>query len=142
MRLLQVRIFAAFAMSLLAAWPVWAATPCARCHPAEVAGFKAGAMRHSLGPVRGPSGSFFDKAANAEFTIRSGPAGMIQHIEQDGVSSEYPTAYSIGSGAHAVGYPISLSNHLFQSPLAYYPGADGAWRRVMRIRIKWISTVP
>jgi len=31
-------------------------------------------------------------------------------------------AYAIGSGTHAVGYLIQIGDHLFQSPLVYYPG--------------------
>ncbi|MGH9448976.1 MAG: hypothetical protein ACRD11_00375, partial [Terriglobia bacterium] len=46
---------------------------------------------------------------------------MVQQIERDGVTSQYRVAYSIGSGSHAIGYLVSIGNHLFQSPLTYYP---------------------
>ncbi len=83
-------------------------------------------MGSSLGPPKGPSGSFFDAAANTQFTIRSTPSGMVQQIEKKGLSSHYAVAYSIGSGAHGIGYLIQLRNHLFLSPLSYYPGRG--WR--------------
>lgn len=71
-------------------------------------------------PGLGPSGSYFHADSSARFTIRSGSGKMTQSIERDGIASEYPIAYSIGSGAHAIGYLIDIGNHLFQSPLTYY----------------------
>ncbi|MGH7070982.1 MAG: hypothetical protein ACREFO_13365, partial [Acetobacteraceae bacterium] len=78
-------------------------------------------MAHSMGsPDRGPGGSFDAAASGTRFTIRPGDGRMIQSIERDGFTSQYPVAYSIGSGEHAIGYLIEIGNHLFQSPLSYY----------------------
>ncbi|MGH9343047.1 MAG: tetratricopeptide repeat protein [Terriglobia bacterium] len=79
-------------------------------------------MAQSLGPPRGPSGTFSDAPANAQFTIESSHSQMVQRIERGGFSADYPVAYSVGSGAHAIGYLIQMRDHLFQSPLGYYRG--------------------
>ncbi len=46
-------------------------------------------------------------------------------MERDGEAAEYPVAYVIGSGSHASGYLIQVNDHLFQSPICYYPGRHG-----------------
>lgn len=99
---------------------------CAQCHAREVAGFLPTPMAHSMGPPdRGTSGTFDHAFSGTRFTIRSGGGMMTQTIERNGVTSDYPVAYSIGSGAHAVGYLIDIANHLFQSPLTDY--AQSGW---------------
>lgn len=115
------KLIAAALMVLIAALPTFGAHPCARCHPHETEGFLATPMAHSMGPADvGPSGSYFHAVSDTRFTIHSGNGQMTQIIERDGVVSSHPIAYSIGSGAHAVGYLIDVGNHLFQSPLTYY----------------------
>jgi hypothetical protein len=42
-------------------------------------------------------------------------------MEHAGEVSEFPVGYVIGSGAHASGYLIQIGDHLFQSPVCYYP---------------------
>ena len=42
-------------------------------------------------------------------------------MERDGSISAYRVAYVIGSGNHASGYMVRIGDHLFQSPLCYYP---------------------
>lgn len=94
---------------------------CAQCHAREVAGFLATPMAHSMGPPdRGASGTFYHSVSGTRFSIRSGNGKMTQAIARGGIASDYPVAYSIGSGAHAVGYLIDIANHLFQSPLTDY----------------------
>jgi hypothetical protein len=42
-------------------------------------------------------------------------------MEREGGAAEYQVAYVIGSGSHASGYLIQVHDHLFQSPICYYP---------------------
>jgi tetratricopeptide (TPR) repeat protein len=108
-------------LALLPTWPVFGAQPCARCHPQEVSGYLSTPMAHSMGPPdRGPSGSFFHSVSATRFIVRSGDGRMTQRVERHGFSSQYNITYSIGSGAHAIGYLVEIENHLFQSPLSYY----------------------
>jgi hypothetical protein len=46
--------------------------------------------------------------------------GTWQTLESHGHTETYRVNYVIGSGTHASGYIVSLANHLFQSPVAYY----------------------
>ncbi|HEY2472338.1 MAG TPA: hypothetical protein VGI45_31415 [Terracidiphilus sp.] len=45
---------------------------------------------------------------------------MWQTLESHGHTETYHVNFVIGSGTHASGYIVSLANHLFQSPVAYY----------------------
>jgi Tetratricopeptide repeat/Cytochrome c554 and c-prime len=47
---------------------------------------------------------------------------MVQRISRNGAGAEYDVAYAIGSGVHAIGFIVQLRDHLFQSPLCFYPG--------------------
>ncbi len=103
--------------------PARPANHCENCHPQEVKGYEASQMAHSLSrPKPGFSGKFFHAVSNTHFEVASSKSGMIQRIERDGVSGEYPIAYVLGSGAHALSFLIELNGHLFQSPLGYFPG--------------------
>jgi hypothetical protein len=97
---------------------------CTRCHPAESSGYGATPMAHSLRGSTGlPSGTFFHAASNTRFSIRSSRDGrMSQRITRNGITGEYEVRYVVGSGQHAVGFIIQLRDHLFQSPLCFYPG--------------------
>ena len=103
--------------------PAWCDHPCAKCHAKEVAGYTATQMAHSLGrPTPQPSGKFFHSLSKTQFTIDSNNSSMIQRMEREGVNSGYQVAYQIGSGTHAFAYVIQLGDHLFESPLGYFPG--------------------
>ena len=98
-------------------------SPCAQCHPKEVAAYSASPMAHSLGPVGNePHGEFKHSRSGSVFVANYSASGMVQRIERSGLSEQYQPNYSIGSGVHAVGYLVELKNHLFQSPFCYYPG--------------------
>jgi hypothetical protein len=80
-------------------------------------------MGRSLGiPAREPSGKYTHAASNTQFSIEWNDSRMLQRIERNGVVGEHAPAYAIGSGTHAIAYLIQVENHLFQSPLCYYPG--------------------
>ncbi len=97
------------------------ADPCESCHPREVAAYAHSAMARSLRrPANEPQGAF-TTASGTRFTIRTDSKGTWQRMERFGGSVEYPVAYVIGSGSHASGYLIEVRNHLFQSPVCYYP---------------------
>lgn len=97
--------------------------PCAQCHPQEVEGYAATQMAHTLErPTPQPSGTYFHALSKSQFNIESNGSRMIQRMERDGVTSEYPVAYQIGSGTHAFAYVIQLGGHLFESPIGYFPG--------------------
>jgi tetratricopeptide (TPR) repeat protein len=98
------------------------AHPCESCHPKEVAGYAHSGMARSLRrPGKEPEGKFDDAASATAFTIRSDGRGTWQRMERAGEVSEYPVAFVIGSGSHASGYLIQVGDHLFQSPICYYP---------------------
>ena len=124
---LETIAFVALAFRTAAARPAPADLPCARCHPAETAGYATTQMAHSLGRVtREPSGDFVHAASKTHFWVESGGSAtgwpMTQRLERHGVSGDYVPAYALGSGSHAVAYLIDLDGHLFQSPLCFYPG--------------------
>jgi len=99
-----------------------AAHPCESCHPQEVASFSHSSMARSLRrPAQEPEGTFTQALSGTRFTIRSGNKGTWQRMERDGGSAEYQIAYVIGSGSHASGYLVQVGDHLFQSPICYYP---------------------
>jgi tetratricopeptide (TPR) repeat protein len=78
-------------------------------------------MSHSLRrPGKEPEGTF-TTASGTRFTIRSNSKGTWQRMERSGGSAEYQVAYVIGSGSHASGYLVQAGDHLFQSPICYYP---------------------
>lgn len=93
---------------------------CLRCHKDEANGFVRSKMAQSMRlPTREPDGVVH----TAEATIRmySNQDGTWQTLESHGHTETYRVEYVIGSGTHAAGYIISLADHLFQSPVAYYP---------------------
>jgi tetratricopeptide (TPR) repeat protein len=70
-------------------------------------------------PGNEPNGTF--TASNTRFTIRRDSKGLWQRMDRAGEVSEYRVAYVIGSGKHAAGFLILIGDHLFQSPVCYYP---------------------
>ena len=97
-----------------------AAHPCESCHPKEVAGYSRSSMAHSLRPAgKEPEGWF--AAGGTKFTIHADGQGLWQGMERDGEVTRYRASYVIGSGSHASGYLIQIGDHLFQSPICYYP---------------------
>ena len=59
--------------------------------------------------------------------------------------SEQRVAYVIGSGSHAFGYLVQISDHIFQSPICYYtqtkswgiaPGYESIPIRIFRGRFR------
>ena len=115
--------FPLVALALMAVPSAWGAEPCAQCHAAEVAGFKATPMGQSMGPPDPkPAATFVHALSNTKFYIKPTKTGMVQGLKRNGFSAHYQMAYAIGSGSHAMGYLIQIGDHLFQSPLTYYPG--------------------
>jgi Flp pilus assembly protein TadD len=104
-----------------------AGQPCARCHPAETAGYLQTPMAHSFGRVtREPPGEFTHSVSKTRFSVETtgSPSAWTMHqlLERNGLSADYVPSYAIGSGIHAVAYLIDLRGHLFQSPICFYAG--------------------
>ncbi|HEV2423678.1 MAG TPA: multiheme c-type cytochrome [Terriglobia bacterium] len=100
---------------------------CARCHPAETAGYLETQMAHSSSGITcEPPGAFSHAVSNARFSVEltGSKQGlkMVQRLERDGFSGSYEPAYAIGSGSHAVAYLVETGGHLFQSPICFYAG--------------------
>lgn len=92
---------------------------CSECHQDEVAGFVRSPMGRSMRlPAKEPEGA----VVLPTVTIRTynDPQGTWQSLEKQGSVEKFPVGWVIGSGTHAAGYIISLANHLFQSPVAWY----------------------
>ncbi|HEX4283901.1 MAG TPA: hypothetical protein VHZ28_02335 [Terracidiphilus sp.] len=93
---------------------------CIQCHKDEVNGFARSKMARSMRlPAHEPEGSVH--APQATLRMSSNHEGTTQTLESGGHTENYRVNYVIGSGTHASGYIVSLANHLFQSPVAYYP---------------------
>jgi hypothetical protein len=95
------------------------AAACVRCHKEQVDGFARSKMANSMRlPTHEPEGIVH----TPETTLRmySNQEGAWQSLESHGHTETYRVDYVIGSGTHASGYIVSLANHLFQSPVAYY----------------------
>ena len=76
-------------------------------------------MAHSMRlPTQEPEGIV--RAPEATLHMYSNRDGTWQALESRGHTERYRVDYVIGSGTHASGYIVSLANHLFQSPVAYY----------------------
>lgn len=100
---------------------------CARCHPAETAGYASTPMAHALSAATPqPAGEFTQALSKTHFSVAVGGRGagseMSQRLDRDGFSAEYSPTYAIGSGTHAIAYVIDLGGHLFQSPICFYKG--------------------
>jgi hypothetical protein len=92
---------------------------CVDCHSAEVNGFARSKMSQSMRvPSREPEGLV--QIPSATIRVHSDRDGTWQILESHDQSEKYRVDYVIGSGTHASGYLVTLDNHLFQSPVAYY----------------------
>lgn len=92
---------------------------CYFCHKDAVDGFARSAMGLSMRvPGQEPAGVV--RTPEASLRMYSNREGTWQALESHGVTQTYRVAYVIGSGTHASGYIVSLANHLFQSPVAWY----------------------
>jgi Tetratricopeptide repeat len=100
------------------------ANRCRTCHAYEVDGFARSKMAASMrmgehepeGLVRAPA---------ATITMHADKSGSWQTLKSGSDTTSYHVDYVIGSGTHASGYIVNLSDHLFQSPVAYYRGRGG-----------------
>jgi len=98
-----------------------AETGCFTCHPKEVQAYSLSAMARALSrPVGQPSGTFQHLYSQTTFTTYADPAGLRQRLVRNSEAAEQSIAYVIGSGSHAFGYLVRISDHLFQSPVCYY----------------------
>jgi hypothetical protein len=92
---------------------------CVDCHQQEVEGFARSKMAQSMSlPALEPKGTV--RVTGTTIEMYSDKQGSWQRLESHGETENYRVDYVIGSGTHAKGFIISLANHLFQSPVAYY----------------------
>lgn len=92
---------------------------CVHCHEQEVKGFARSKMAHSMRlPAHEPEGIVL--APQATLRMSSNREATVQTLESHGSIQEYRVSYVIGSGTHASGFIVSLGDHEFQSPVAYY----------------------
>jgi tetratricopeptide (TPR) repeat protein len=71
-------------------------------------------------PEHQPSGRSTHGLSSTKFKISSSDVGFTQSIERRGLIAEYPIAYAVGSGNHAIAYLVRVGDYLFQSPISYY----------------------
>ena len=99
----------------------FAADLCSACHAKEVRAYQQTAMAKSTSRQMGPaSGSFRHEHSGTSFTIRTLKGELRQQLKRNGIESEFPVAWVIGSGTNAFSYVIDIDGHLFQSPVSYY----------------------
>jgi hypothetical protein len=92
---------------------------CVGCHKDEVNGFARSKMAQSMRlPTHEPEGIV--RTPQTTLRMYSNREGSWQSLESHSHTETYRVDYVIGSGTHANGYIISLADHLFQSPIAYY----------------------
>jgi tetratricopeptide (TPR) repeat protein len=98
-----------------------AESPCARCHPSEVAAFERSPMGRSAGsPSVFQEGRIVHKLSGSTITIDRRGSLMEHKLERHGVVAKYPIAYSVGAGIVGYSYMVRLGRYLFQSPVSYY----------------------
>lgn len=101
--------------------PGRAEEPCAKCHPAEVAQFRRSPMGQSVGaPSVFTEARIVHKLSGSTLTVRRQGSVLEHKLEHNGVSAEYPVAYSVGAGIVGYSYIVRVGQYLFQSPLSYY----------------------
>ena len=92
---------------------------CYFCHKDAVDGFARTGMGLSMRlPAQESNGVVHTPQATIQ--MYSNREGTWQTLESHGITETYRVDYVIGSGTHASGYIVSLGNHLFQSPVAWY----------------------
>ncbi len=97
-----------------------AASPCLPCHETQVLGYQKSAMAHSFAKsVQQPSGSFTHDESGSRFAVTAGDGAGRISLDRDGLTSTYPIAFMIGSGAHASGDIVRIGDYLFQAPITY-----------------------
>ena len=69
-------------------------------------------------PLDRLSGTF--SYSQTEFTTYPDATGLVQRLVRNGEKAEQRVAYVIGSGSHAFGFLVRVSDHIFQSPICYY----------------------
>jgi hypothetical protein len=94
---------------------------CRQCHQEEVDGFVHSQMGRSMRlPAQEPEGAV--DLPGTTIRTYSDRLGTWQTLEKNSSVEKFHVDYVIGSGTHANGYIVSLANHLFQSPVAWYRG--------------------
>jgi photosynthetic reaction center cytochrome c subunit len=92
---------------------------CILCHRSEVQGYARTAMANSLRrAAQEPDGVV--QTSESKITMHSSATGYWQRLQSGADVGTYRVDYVIGSGNHAAGYLLDLSDHLFQSPVAFY----------------------
>lgn len=117
-----IRAFLFAGLLLILPWPTFS-HPCQSCHPNEVAGFARtgmGRSLHTATPAE-PNGEFIHEKSGSHFIIRSSRTGLYQRMIQGGETLDYRIEYVIGSGNHSSCYLTRVGDHLFYSPICYYP---------------------
>ncbi|MEO8657980.1 MAG: hypothetical protein ABI693_05895, partial [Bryobacteraceae bacterium] len=66
-------------------------------------------------PLGHASGSFRHDHSGTMFTVRTHRGEQRQKLKRNGLESEFPVAYVIGSGANAFSYVVRVGDYLFQS---------------------------
>lgn len=92
---------------------------CIECHEKEVNGFARSKMAYSM-RVAAQESEGTVRVPGTSIRMYSNKEGAWQSLESQGHTESYRVGYVIGSGTHASGYIVSLADHLFQSPVAYY----------------------
>ncbi len=71
-------------------------------------------------PHNEPDGAFTHQPSGSQVTVLH-ESGVLHHrLQEQGLTADYPIAYSIGYGNVGRSFLIELGGHLFQSPASFY----------------------
>jgi hypothetical protein len=102
--------------------PIWAEEArCVACHPGEVKGYGQFTMAHSLRRATVEPPGSLQTEDGTKFTVYAKGNSTFQRLQNSAENSDYKVGFVVGSAKHASGYLVQIGDHLFQSPIAYYP---------------------
>lgn len=108
-------------LAVLLATPLFAAHPCARCHPAETSRFLASKMGNSIHPPGPrPAGNVTHAPSGSVIEIRERAGKMYHRLTEKGFTAEYAVDYEIGAGLFGGSFLVRIGDEFVQSPVSWY----------------------
>ena len=77
-------------------------------------------MAHSVAAPVSQAGTFSHKFSHSRFVVKTQSGRMTHRIEQNGLTSEFPVAFAIGSGRVGQSFAVAIGQHLYESPISWF----------------------